>query len=346
MQTQVHGGDIYSKTYLLDFSTNINPYGMPASVREAAIKGIEMSIHYPDVQCRELRSAISKKEKIGTDWIICGNGAAELLFTLTAALKPKKALLAAPCFAEYEQALTTINCDIRYYFLKEENYFLIDEDYLQDLQEDIEIAFLCNPNNPTGIVISTGLLKKIVDICKEKHIFLVLDECFMEFIAEESQNPQKKYLKKMQNLFILKAFTKMYGIPGLRLGYGLCSNEMLLYKMKQLMQPWNVSQPAQLAGIAACEEGEFVIKTREYIKKERAYLAEELRKLQFTVYDSQANYLFFKAPADLYNVCNKEGILIRDCSNYRGLTTGYYRIAVKTRKENDELLRTLKEHYE
>ena len=346
MQTQVHGGDIYSKTYRLDFSTNINPYGMPASVREAAIKGIEMSIHYPDVQCRELRSAISKKEKIGTDWIICGNGAAELLFTLTAALKPKKALLAAPCFAEYEQALTAINCDIRYYFLKEENDFLIDEDYLQDLQEDIEIAFLCNPNNPTGLVISTGLLEKIVDICKEKHIFLVLDECFMEFIAEESQNPQKKYLKKMQNLFILKAFTKMYGIPGLRLGYGLCSNEKLLYQMKQLMQPWNVSQPAQLAGIAACEEAEFVIKTRAYIKKERVYLAEELRKLQFTVYDSQANYLFFKAPADLYNVCNKEGILIRNCSNYRGLTTGYYRIAVKTRKENDELLRTLKEHYE
>lgn len=346
MQTQVHGGDIYSKSYRLDFSTNINPFGIPDSVKQAAINGIESSIYYPDVQCRKLRNAIAKKEHISPDWIICGNGAAELLFSLVAAKKPKKALLVAPGFAEYEQALKTVNCTIGYYELTKERGFLLGEDYLDALEQQIDIVFLCNPNNPTGLLIPPALLEKIVDICNTKQIFLVLDECFLEFISDEFLNPQKKHLPKMQNLFLLKAFTKMYGMPGLRLGYGLCSDEMLLAHMKQITQPWNVSVPAQFAGIAACEESVFVEETREYIKSERAYLAEELKQLHFKVYDSQANYLFFEAPENLYEVCNHEGILIRDCSNYRGLTRGYYRIAVKSREENEELIRIFKKHYQ
>ncbi|MBQ5676749.1 MAG: aminotransferase class I/II-fold pyridoxal phosphate-dependent enzyme [Lachnospiraceae bacterium] len=345
MQIQVHGGDIYSKAYRLDFSTNINPFGMPESLKQAAIKGINASIHYPDVQCRELINAIAKKEEIPSDWIICGNGAAELLFSLVSAKKPQKALLVSPGFAEYEQALKTVNCHIRYYELSKERGFLLGEDYLESLQQDLDIVFLCNPNNPTGLLIPTELLKKIVDICKEKQIFLVLDECFLEFVSDELMNPQKKLLKEMPNLFILKAFTKMYGMPGLRLGYGLCSDIPLLEQMHQMTQPWNVSVPAQFAGAAACKEIDFVAKTKTYIAQEREYLSNELKRLKFTVYDSQANYIFFEAPKNLWDLCEKENILIRDCSNYRGLTKGYYRIAIKTRQENEELIRVLLKYY-
>lgn len=345
MQIQVHGGDIYSKTYRLDFSTNINPFGMPKSLKHAAIKGIDASIHYPDVQCRELINAIAKKEEISSDWIICGNGAAELLFSLVFAKKPQNALLVSPGFAEYEQALKTVNCDIRYYELAKERSFLLGEDYLESLQQDFDIVFLCNPNNPTGLLIPTELLKKIVDICKEKQIFLVLDECFLEFVSDELMNPQKKILNEMPNLFILKAFTKMYGMPGLRLGYGLCCDICLLEQMHQVTQPWNVSVPAQFAGAAACKETAFVVKTRIYIAQEREYLSKELKRLKFTVYDSQANYIFFEAPKNLWDLCDKENILIRDCSNYRGLTKGYYRIAIKTRQENEELIRVLSKYY-
>ena len=345
MQIQVHGGDIYSKAYRLDFSTNINPFGMPESLKQAAIKGIHASIHYPDVQCRELINAIAKKEEIPSDWIICGNGAAELLFSLVSAKKPQKALLVSPGFAEYEQALKTVNCDIRYYELSKERGFLLGEEYLESLQQDLDIVFLCNPNNPTGLLIPTELLKKIVDICKEKQIFLVLDECFLEFVSDELMNPQKKLLKGMPNVFILKAFTKMYGMPGLRLGYGLCSDIPLLEQMHQMTQPWNVSVPAQFAGVAACKETDFVVKTRIYIAQEREYLSNELKRLKFIVYDSQANYIFFEAPKNLWDLCEKENILIRDCSNYRGLTKGYYRIAIKTRQENEELIRVLLKYY-
>lgn len=345
MQTQVHGGDIYSNTYRLDFSTNINPFGMPDSVRQAAMEGVEQSIHYPDVQCRILRSAISRKEQIREDWIICGNGAAELLFSLAAVKKPKKALLAVPGFAEYEQALKTTPCEIVYYELSKEHGFHLEEGYLEALKDDVDFAVLCNPNNPTGISISTELLERIIRICREKHIFLVLDECFLEFVQENIQNPQKEKLPEMSNLFILKAFTKMYGMPGLRLGYGLCSDTALLSKMKEFTQPWNVSMPAQLAGAAACRERDFAEKTRNYIHIERIKLMEKLKMLGFRVYDSQANYIFFEAPEDLYEVCAKEGILIRDCSNYHGLKAGYFRIAVKRREENQQLLEIFTKHY-
>ena len=345
MQTQVHGGDIYTREYCYDFFFFFNPFGMLESVKKAAMEGVTNAVCYPDIECRQLRSAISTKEHVAEEWILCGNGAAELLFSLVTALRPRKALLVSPGFAEYEQALKTTKCDIEFYRLKKENGFRLDENYLDALSRLPDIAFLCSPNNPTGLLIDSVLLEKIILKCQENNIFLVLDECFLEFVSEELQNSGKKHLSKMQNLFILKAFTKMYGMPGLRLGYGLCSDTRLLYRMKQMMQPWNVSMPAQMAGIAACKETEFAKKTRDYIEKERRYLYEQLNKLHFEIYPSYANYLFFEAPEDLYEICQRESILIRDCSNYRGLSNGYYRIAVKLHEDNEQLIRILEKYY-
>lgn len=345
MKNQIHGGDIYSRNIRLDFSTNINPFGMPESVKNAAIRGVEKSIHYPDVSCDRLKSAISEMEKVSKEWIICGNGAAELLFSLVLVKQPKKALLAVPGFQEYEQALKTASCEISYYQLTKEHGFALQDDYLTMLTDDLDMAFLCSPNNPTGLLIAPQLLEQIIVTCEKKNIFLVLDECFMEFVQEELQASENIHLQNMKNLFLLKAFTKMYGMPGLRLGYGLCSDRQILRQMEEAVQPWNVSQPAQMAGIAACKERDFVAKTRAYISSERKFLKDELEKLGFYVYPSQANYLFFEAPVDLYERCLEEQILIRDCSNYRGLGKRFYRIAVKSHEDNMELLQILKRKY-
>lgn len=344
MQTQIHGGDIYSREYRIDFSANINPFGMPESVKRAAIEGVERSIHYPDVQCRRLLEKLSKKEQVPKEWILCTNGAAELLFALCQTLKPKKALLAAPGFAEYEQAVKASGAECVFFYCSKEEKFHLTEDYLDDLTDEIDILFLCNPNNPTGTLIDEELLNRILKKCSEKEIFAVVDECFLDFVREDLQNSQKLKLRDMKNLLILKAFTKMYGMPGLRLGYGMCSDESLLSRMRQVLQPWNVSLPAQLAGEAAISEEEFVKRTRDYVSKEREFLTKEMIALGFQVYDSAVNYLFFEGPKDLYDFCAGKGILIRDCSNYRGLRTGYYRIAVKTREENRELLRVLESY--
>ncbi len=339
---QVHGGDIYTREYRLDFSANINPFGMPPSVREAAIKGVEFSEHYPDVECRKLREAISCLEEIPEKQIICGNGAAELIFGLTLALKPKRALLVTPGFAEYEQALQAADCKITYYACRPESGFLLEEDYLEQITEELDLLFLCNPNNPTGLLIPEELLEQILDRCREKQVLAVLDECFNGLTDQGEDLSMKRMLPANPWLFLLKAFTKLYGMAGLRLGYGISWNEELLWKMRQVLQPWNVSLPAQMAGVAAVKEQEFAKKSRSYLAKEREWLKSELKELGFFCYDSRANYIFFQGQKDLWQQCMEQGILIRDCSNYRGLEPGYFRIAVRTRQENRELLQILK----
>lgn len=340
----VHGGDIYRNPGCLDFSANINPLSMPPAVREAAAAGIEASVHYPDVFCTKLVQAIAAKEGVREDCIICGSGAADLIFALCLALKPGKALLTAPTFAEYEKALRCVGCEPEYYVLKEERGFQIGEDILERLKPSTEIFFLCNPNNPTGVLIPPPLLERIVKQCSDAGILLVSDECFLEFLGEWERYSLKRFLGQA-GIFVLKAFTKLYAMPGLRLGYGICTDTELLQKMHSCSQPWNVSVPAQYAGLAALREEEYVRRTREYLKQEKEYLLNGFQKLWIPVYGAAANYIFFRAGAGLYEQLRIRGILIRDCSNYKGLGAGYYRIAVRTHEENERLMKALREVY-
>jgi Histidinol-phosphate/aromatic aminotransferase and cobyric acid decarboxylase len=348
-----HGGQIYEWEYKVDFSTNINPFGMPESVKKAAKLGIEKGHLYPDVKMRKLKKAIAQAERVEENQIICGNGAADLIYSLVLAKKPKKALLLAPSFFEYESALKTVACEISYYYLKEENSYNLLEEYIQMLDYNWDMVVLCNPNNPTGSIIDKQLIMKIAEKCLEKNIILLIDECFADFIKEPVSisfthkelglSENRNCLCQFPNVFILKAFTKMYAMAGLRLGYGLSGNKALLQDMEHVTQPWNVSVPAEMAGIAALKETEFVEKTRRLIARERAYLHEEMAKLPLQLYDAKANYILFKIKVEipLREVCQKAGILIRDCSNYQGLEKGYYRIAIKTREENELLIEVL-----
>lgn len=336
-----HGGDIYSHRQAADFSANINYKGMPDSVKEAARAGVEACIHYPDTACRKLREAIACREQVDVEQVICGNGAADLIFSLVLAKKPKQALLCAPTFYEYEQALRTVDCRIRRYYLRESHGFLLQQDFLQAVTEDIDLIFLCNPNNPTGVTVNPKLLLQVLKRCREKGTLLVVDECFLDFLEDGERISMKPYLEKRGGLFIVKAFTKMYAMAGLRLGYGLCGEEKLLEKMYRVRQPWSVSIPAQMAGIAAAGDLEFARESRLAIRKEREFLKEKLKGLGYQSVTGEANYIFFRGPKGLYDTCLEQGILIRDCSNYEGLSEGWYRIAVRGRKENLRLLRIL-----
>ena len=172
---------------------------------------------------------------------------------------------------------------------------------------------------------------------------MAVDECFLDFVPSPEKYTLKEYLETYDNLFLLKAFTKRYAMAGVRLGYGLCGNKVLLEKIEGVCQPWNVSSMAQAAGLAALQEREYVEKGRQVTFQELAYLKEELAALGYPVYPSQANYVFFTGPADLYEKLEQKKILIRDCSNYTGLSKGYYRVAVKKHEENQQLVRALKE---
>lgn len=339
----IHGGDIYRNNIILDYSANINPLGIPKKVEEAMIHSIKEAVHYPDTECNKLREAIAEMEGVKKESILCGNGAAELIYMACLALKPKKALLMAPTFAEYEQALKTVNCNIDYYLLKEEKEFQVEADYLSYLKPDIDIIFLCNPNNPTGQLFEKNLLLSILSSCKEKNIMAVIDECFIDFVENSEQYSMKEELEQNPNIFILKAFTKFFALPGIRLGYGFTSSKSFMKSLKEVVQPWSVSVIAQAAGIASCSEEEYRQASKALIQKEREFLTGELKKgLADKVFKGNANFIFIKASKEIYNGLKEKGIFLRDCSNYYGLEEGYYRLAVKSHKDNQILIQELK----
>lgn len=340
----IHGGDIYKhkNKNLIDFSANINPLGLPRGVRMALMDSIDLTVHYPDVQCNELREGIAQKYGIEKEYILCGNGAADLIFALTQALKPKKTLVLAPTFAEYEQALSAAGSKIYCYRLKKEFGFALQEDFLNTITSDMDMVFLCNPNNPTGEVIPKPLLIKIIQVCHKNHTILVLDECFNSFLDEPEKESVLNEINQYDNLIIMNAFTKLYAMPGVRLGYAIVKNKQILKRIQTNLQPWNVSLLAQQAGVAALKEDDYVAKTKELIQTERKYLIQELTKLGYQIYGSKANYIFFQGEKGLVDTCLAKDILIRDCSNYRGLEEGYYRVAVRTHEENQKLVDALR----
>lgn len=339
MKEQIHGGDIYRHPQALDFSSNINPLGTPESVIDAAAESLKRIANYPDIAYTELKQALAAYEHQPESFIICGNGAAELIFSLVLALRPSRAVVPAPTFAEYRQALKAAGCEVITCPMED---LRLGENLFSFLTKDTDLLFLCNPNNPTGFLMEPDLLNRIVNHCRKQNIFLVVDECFLDFVEEGERFSLKPLIRENHGLFLLKAFTKRYAMAGIRLGYGICSNENLLQEMGSVTQPWNVSIPAQAAGVAALKEKDYVEKAKKIVREERAFLKEEMRRLGLTVYDSLANYIFFQGPEDLYERCLKEGILIRDCGNYPGLDKGYFRTAVKMHPENLQLIAVLK----
>lgn len=340
----VHGGDSYRNQVAYDFSINVNPLGMPKGSISAAWEGVMAAHKYPDFRGEALKKAISAAEGVKEEEMILGNGAAELIYGLCSALRPKKALTAAPTFQEYEAAVAAMGGSMSFLPLKEEKDFVWEEAFLTAITKETELLFLCNPNNPTGTLTEKPLLQKIAEKCEETDTWLCVDECFLPFAQEEESLTMKHCLARYPHLIVLRAFTKVYGMPGLRLGYGLTANEGLRNRMKEVLPPWNTSLPAQLAGAAAIQDKEYLSLSRRLIKEEKEFLRQELLKgPAYKIYGSGANFLFFKSRRDLKERLLEKHILIRDCSNYTNLTEGFFRIGVRTHEENLELLSRMKE---
>lgn len=336
MMISEHGGDIYSREIKLDFSANLNPSGMPESVKNALINSMSEWESYPDPLCRELRCALSEYENFPAENIVCGNGAADLIYRLVSAVNPKKAVITAPSFSEYEKALTENKTEITRYYLLEKSDFILDEGILNVLDGSVDMLFLCSPNNPTGQLVPEKILKAAAEKCLENNIVFICDECFLPFVTDSKCKSIRRFMN--EKIVILKAFTKIYAMAGLRLGYALFGDKKLAEKVQNTGQYWSVSTPAQLAGIAALQEKDYIEKTVELIKKEREFLMAELIKFGFKVFNSEANFIFFRCEFPLDEVLLKEKIAVRNCSNYEGLSEGYYRIAVRNHEENTMLI--------
>lgn len=344
----VHGGDWagYRAEFgcdALDFSANVSPLGLPAGVAAAITNALPTADRYPDPLCRELRAALAGAEGVPADWILCGNGAADLIFRLALAVRPRRALLPAPTFAEYEAALQTVGCAVQRVFLREENEFAVTEEFIDAVTPETDIVFLCQPNNPTGQVTPPALVERLVRRCAECGAVLVVDECFLDFLPDRDALTAKQLLRDAPQLVILKAFTKLYAMAGVRLGYALCGDAALLEKMRGAGQPWAVSSLAQAAGLAALQETVYAGAVRALIAEQRPRMAAGLRALGLRVMDGQANYLLFRATPDFGEKLRRRGAVVRSCANYPGLDAAWYRTAVRTAQENTRLLQIMGE---
>lgn len=343
-----HGGDWagYQAEYgrpLLDFSANISPLGTPPGVVEAVAAAAKEADRYPDPLCRELCAALAAREKAPASWVLCGNGAADLIFRVVLACRPRRALLAVPGFAEYPNALALAGCAVRQYALSPARDFRLGEDFLDEITPEIDLVFLCEPHNPTGLTNSVAFLRCVQSRCAKAGALLVVDACFEDFVAAPQTSLFQAELGLHPNVVILKAFTKFYGMAGVRLGYALTGNQTLLEHMRAAGQPWAVSSLAQAAGLAALQETAYCHQVREIVRTQRPWMGRKLRDLGCRVVPGEANYLLFQHPTPLLAPLKERGILLRGCGNYTGLDESWYRTAVRRHEENEQLLAAIKE---
>ena len=326
---------------IVDFSSNITPAGMPASVKSALKKRLDQMEHYPDLFSNNLISGLKKYTGLPESNIIVGNGAIELIYNFcNAFLSKKHVLIPVPTFGEYEAATKLVSCKIIYF--KTMN---LAED-LDSFISKIPIngcVFVCNPNNPTGTILSKKQLTKIISAAKRKSCFIFIDECFIELVPQSNQSILN-LVKRYDNLVILRSLTKSFGLAGIRIGYA-CASKQIIDILQKIKIPWSVNALAQEAGIIAINDKSHLEKSKSIIKKESKFLKEKIADIEgFECHDTATNFILIKTKQDstkLQKKLLKHKVLIRDCKSFHGLNNHYIRIAVKSHKDNLKLIHAL-----
>lgn len=346
----MHGGNIYGNEIEYDFSVNLNPLGPPESVRDALAAALNHVEEYPDPEYRELRRGLANYWQLAEEQLVPGNGASELIPGIIRTLSPKNCMVTAPCYSGYETALNAAapSCQIHRIPLRAEDDFTLPENICQEIARvKPNLLILTNPNNPNGKRISANRLREIADACRTAGTVLLVDECFLALSGGDEDSLIHCIRSEALPAVVLRAFTKTFAIPGVRLGYAVCSGSPAARIQRELPE-WNLSVFAQYAGRAALEAAAggtsgYLAASVEMIAREREFLSEELEKLGLRVFPSDANYILFQSrDRELHQKLLDKGILIRDCRDYHGLTAGFYRTAVRTHRENTALLQCLR----
>ena len=328
---------------IIDFSSNVNPH-IISDLGKYVLEGLEKSRSYPDINYTNLRNNISDYIKVDSELIIPGNGATEIIYLLMKSIKKRLAIL-NPTFSEYGRGAKLNNLEIIDFHLKEENNFSIDLDEIQKNMDKFDSLFVCNPNNPNGKVKD---LNELLDLMIENDKLLIVDETFMEFVGEEEKYSLINKIEQTPNLFILKAVTKFFGMPGLRLGYGVTSNKQIINNIYEYKEPWTINSFAENLSNYLFKDKEYIKSSKDYYINERKFMLEELRKIsRLKVYDTDTNFVLIKLDDDEANslkleLFEKYNILIRDASNFIGLDKSYIRVAIKSHNDNKVLIESLR----
>ena len=381
MKMDFHGGNIYkvfrekNLKEILDYSSNINPYGIPESLKSRIIENLEILERYPDPDYVELREKLAHLNKVDMSDIVLGNGATEIIFLFMKVINPKKILIVSPTFGEYERAVKAVgtfrnsidlSCsddnknienkeiEIEYFELKESDDFNLNIGNLKnELEKKYDLLIICNPNNPTGKFLKLAQTEEILKECNKYDTKLFIDEAFIEFLADGMKESIINTEENKKNLFVTRAFTKFFAIPGLRLGYGMYFDKELEQKISEKKEPWSVNNIAEMAGLTVLDDTEYIEKTLKWIVEEKIYMYEKLNEISgIKSYETEVNFITGKIDEKLFseglNVkilrekMLEQGILIRDASNFKFLDERFFRLAIKDRESNDRVIKVLK----
>lgn len=350
MMTIHHGGNIQevadklhiSQKEVLDFSANINPLGFPSELWNVLANSMGMLENYPDPHYTALRQTLADHYEVDREDIFVGNGGTEILDEAIRALDASDALVLAPTFGEYERMFTRIKTRVHHFRLVPADNFHVDiEKMIEELKAHKEITAICltNPNNPTGTVIPVKDMRKLVDFCNEHHRYLIVDEAFMDLTIDDHQSFIPELTAK-DNVIIARSATKLFSIPGLRLGYGITKNQKLLQAISKQIETWSVNAIADQFGQQMFTAKNYLQQTRQWLTTTQPQMMAALKQIpQLTVYPSETNFILFKCDEEkLRGLLLPFGIMIRQCDDYVGLGPNYYRVAVKLPKENKLLI--------
>lgn len=348
-----HGGNVYAVARqtgaaperLLDYSANINPLGLPTSAADAVRAALASVVHYPDATAAALKDVISRRYGVAAELITCGNGAAELLYVLCHMRRPRRVLVAAPTFCEYERAARAAGAAVAYFPLYADDGFALDPDAFVAKLPGIDIAFLCNPNNPTGRLVPRAAVETVAAAAARRGAWLVVDESFLDFLPAAAEHTCRPLLGAYSNLIVLQSLTKFYAIPGLRLGF-LLADPAVGALLDRGKDPWNVNTLAQAAGAAALADEGYRAASVATVAAAREEFFRSLAALPgLQPFPASANFILARlagrTASALRQSMLRDGILIRDCSNYPGLSPDYIRLAVKMPEQNARVLAAL-----
>ena len=348
----VHGGNIYHEPSVtgkwLDFSANINPFGLATEVRQAIADNIDGLVHYPDPEARELKAALAAHYQVPEKSLVLGNGAAELFYLFMNTVRPRRVMIPVPSFSEYERSAMAAQAEIVYFYLQEASGFQVDVQALAQAarEERCDAIVLGNPNNPTGCLLGQEEIENLLSSLPDR-IWLLVDESFMDFLEEPEPYTVRRLVEKWDNIAVVQSLTKFYALPGLRLGFGIAPLK-LAQRLEMGKDVWNVNLLAQKAGAAALAQTAYAQKTRQWLRAEQKYLTEQLAKhTNWKIYAPTVNFLLARLPNPkgpaVAEGLRFQGVLVRDCSNYPGLDEHYLRLAVRGHQENKQFLQALKE---
>ena len=384
-----HGGNIYkifrekNIKEILDYSSNINPYGIPESLKKRITENLEILERYPDPDYVELREKLAHLNKVDVSNIILGNGATEIIFLFMEVINPQKVLIVSPTFREYERAAKAIErvedssilgdsdkkeydeksfgkqkIEIEYFELKENDDFKLNIDNLKnELAKKYDLLIICNPNNPTGKFLKLDKTEEILKECNKYNTKLFIDEAFIDFLKDGMKESIINTKENKQNLFVTRAFTKFFAMPGLRLGYGIYFDKKLEKRISEKKEPWSVNNIAEMAGLTVLDDTKYIEETLKWIAEEKTYVYEKLNEINgIKPYKTEVNFITVKIEDNfilkglnvkiLREKMLEQEILIRDASNFNFLDERFFRLAIKDRENNNRVIQTLKKIFD